>query len=165
MKNSFQKKLIVFFLSIILGGGLTVANLAAAAAGDKDKGPGCATSGEDVKKETAEAVATIKQYAAEQRGKALVKARQYMDQLDKRIEKWEQQLNANWDQMSESARENWRTSIKTLQKERNDLSEWYGGMKHSSNAAWEEIKKGFSDAYMTVADSLTKAQGKFKAEK
>lgn len=43
--------------------------------------------------------------------------------------------------------------------------EWYGGMKHSSAGAWNQMKKGFSDAYQSLYDSWKKATDEFKSDK
>ena len=63
--------------------------------------------------------------------------------------------------MSEAARQQARETMKDLQRKRNDLAEWYGGMKHSSAAAWEEVKKGFAESYDTLKQSFERAREKF----
>lgn len=165
MKNFYIIKPLLIFSALVLFCGMGPRNLMQVYAGDKAKPTTDVSTTNEVKKETAEAVEAIKKYAVAQKDEALVKAEKYMNKLDNRIDKWESQLDANWDQMSESARLKWRASIKNLQKQRNNLSEWYGGMKHSSGEAWDEIKKGFSEAYTAVADSLEKASKEFKADK
>ena len=39
------------------------------------------------------------------------------------------------------------------------LAEWYGGIKHSSDNAWDTVKQGFADAYRTLSESLAEAWG------
>ncbi len=165
MKKSFIKNTLLTFVTFAIFSGIAIYSTSQAHASEHPKQATDATSGEEVKREITEAAEAIKMYSVEQRDEALAKAEKYMNKLDAKIDQWESQLDANWDQMSQSAREKWRVSIKTLQKQRNDLSEWYGGMKHSSTAAWEEIKKGFSKAYISVESSLEKAEEKFKSEK
>jgi hypothetical protein len=49
--------------------------------------------------------------------------------------------------MSEQARQKASSTTKELKQKRTELAEWYGGLKHGSKNAWEEIKAGFSQAY------------------
>jgi len=51
--------------------------------------------------------------------------------------------------------------LKALRKQRTEIAEWYGGLKHSSIGAWDEIKKGFANSYTELEKSLEKAREKF----
>ena len=55
--------------------------------------------------------------------------------------------------MSQAVRDKNREMMNKLNKEREVVAEWYGGLRHSSTAAWEDVKKGFADSY----DRLDKA--------
>jgi hypothetical protein len=39
----------------------------------------------------------------------------------------------------------------------------YGGMKHSSAKAWEQVKKGFLDSYESLSKAFDKAVKSFEA--
>jgi hypothetical protein len=54
-------------------------------------------------------------------------------------------IEKKWDEMDQASREKDRKTIQALRKKRNELGEWYGGMKHSSADAWDHIKIGFVD--------------------
>ena len=95
---------------------------------------------EKVKTETQEAWSAIKDYSADQRDEALQKAGDAVQTLDQRIEAWEAKGEAQWDDMSVAAREKWRATLKSMRKERNQLAEWYGALKHSSSGTWEDVK-------------------------
>lgn len=116
------------------------------------------TSKIEVKKEVQEAAEAIKQYSVEQRDEAVQKMKSTLDKMDKRIEQMESDLNKKWGNMTESAREQKQKSIRALKKKRNEVAEWYGGLKHGSANAWEEIKTGFSNAYEALGDALNKAE-------
>jgi len=119
------------------------------------------TSAEDVKKETAEAMQAIKKYSYEQKDKAVKETKAAMDKLDIRIDDMQSRMEKNWNEMSQASREEASKTLKTLRKKRNDLSEWYGGLKHSSAKAWNHVKDGFASGYESLAEAFEKAQGEF----
>ena len=63
--------------------------------------------------------------------------------------------------MSQSARTQARSTLATLRQQRNEVAEWYGGMKYSSSNAWDRMKQGFSNAYSSLHDSWVKAEQEF----
>ncbi len=117
---------------------------------------------QDVKKETEELINTLQQYSAAQRDQAVKEAEQALNKLDRRIEELETRVDDNWDKMSQSARQKVKANLKALRQQRNELAEWYGGLKNSSADAWEQMKKGFSNAYQALSDSWEKAKGEFE---
>ncbi|MDA0691743.1 MAG: hypothetical protein O3A78_08480 [Nitrospinae bacterium] len=116
------------------------------------------TSKMEVKKEVQEATETIKKYSIEQRDEAVKSTKSTLDKMDKRIDQMESDLNKKWKNMTESAREQKQKSIHALKEKRNEVAEWYGGLKHGSANAWEEIKTGFSNAYEVLGDAVNKAE-------
>jgi hypothetical protein len=122
------------------------------------------TSAEDVKKETAEAMKAIKNYSYDQRDKAVKEMKAAMDNLDSRIDLMQSRMEKNWNAMSQASREKASETLKTLRKKRNDLSEWYGGLKHSSAKAWNHVKDGFASGYKSLADAFDKAQDEFASK-
>lgn len=123
--------------------------------------PAGQTSAKEVKSEVADAVEAIKAYTVDQRDQAITKIKSVLNDLDGRIDKLETRIDDNWDQMSAAARREARTTLRGLRKQRNEVAEWYGGLKHSSTDAWEELKKGFSDAYGALADAWDQAEKEF----
>lgn len=148
--------------STLLVLGLGIAAIALAPVGDA-AASNEQTSIEDVKKETSELLETLKAYSADKRDEALRKSRAAMDSLDQQIDSLESQIDDGWDEMTTAAREKARASLQALRKERNEVAEWYGGMKASSAGAWEEMKTGFSNAYSDLAEAWEKAEGEFGA--
>ncbi len=116
-------------------------------------------------KEVAEAAQAIKNYSADQRDEAVKKVKSSLDALDASIDRLQASIDKKWDQMSQTSREKARATMKKLRKQRNQVAEWYGGMKHSSAGAWDQMKKGFSDAYESLHDSWKKAAAEFKSDK
>jgi len=116
---------------------------------------------QDVKKETKELIDTLQQYTAKQRDQAVKEADQALKKLDGRIDKLENRVDNNWDNMTQAARRKARANLKALRKQRNELAEWYGSFKNSSAGAWEQMKKGFSDAYQALSDSWEKAKREY----
>ena len=115
----------------------------------------------DIEREMKALTQAIKSYSAEQRDKAVSKAKSAMEKLDGRIEAMQRQLDKEWDQMDQSARQKMQASLHTLRTKRNELAEWYGGLKHSSAEAWEEVKKGFLESYRTLGEAFKHARDEF----
>jgi hypothetical protein len=119
------------------------------------------TGASEVRREMAETLKAIAGYSAEQRDAAVAKAREALAKIDARIEDLQQQLDQNLQPMSEEARKQARESLQALRKQRTEIAEWYGGLKHSSAGAWNEIKKGFAQSYSELEKALEKAREKF----
>ncbi|MCW8892799.1 MAG: hypothetical protein OQL18_05720 [Deltaproteobacteria bacterium] len=115
----------------------------------------------EVRQEISEALQSISSYSAEQRDLALAKAKDSLERTDTHIEQLQKQFDQHWQQMSQEARKEARETLKSLQQQRTEIAEWYGGLKHSSSNAWEEIKKGFSASYTELGKSLEKARKEF----
>ncbi|MEJ2023658.1 MAG: hypothetical protein P8Y00_01305 [Deltaproteobacteria bacterium] len=136
-----------------------------AAAGTATENKGSqATSANDVKKETMEALSTLKQYTYQQRDKAVKEMKAVMDNLDTRIDQMQQKIEDNWNKMTQASREKASNTLKSLRKKRNGLSEWYGGMKHSSAKAWNHVKEGFASGYESLTTAFDKAQKEFSSK-
>lgn len=115
------------------------------------------TTAQDVKKQVAETVQTIKSYSITQRDQAVQKAKEVLEDFDARINDLESQVSQKWDQMDQSARQEALSSMASLRKQRNAVAEWYGGLKHGSKQAWEDVKAGFSKSFHDLGDAFNKA--------
>ena len=133
---------------------MTSVSLAAQAAADK-------VTSKAVEEKVAEAAEAIKNYSVDQRDEALKKAKIVLDDLDERIDRMESELNEKWDRMNQSARKNATATLKALRKQRNEVAEWSGGLKHSSSNAWEDVKTGFLNSYRELRGAFEKAKGEF----
>ena len=127
---------------IAAGTAALVAGMPMAGAASSDS----VTRGE-VQKEVKEAMDAIKNYTYEKRDDALQRAKKALGELDAELARREEKLSQNWSEMSELARQQARETSAELRQRRQELAEWYGGMKHGSQRAWDEIKSGFTDAY------------------
>lgn len=123
------------------------------------------TSIKEVKKETQDLIQALKAYTSDQRDEAVQRARKALNNLDKHIDALEKRIDDNWDQMNKASREKARANLKALRKQRNEVAEWYGGLKASSADAWEHMKKGFSDAYKALGDAWEKSAKEFGTKK
>lgn len=146
--NSIRNMAIVCLL------GLAALLPAAARAADK-------ATAEDVKTEVKEAGRAIASYTASQRDEAVRSAKAAMEDLDRKIQELDARMRKNWDTMSAAARRQATETMEDLQRKRNDLAEWYGGMKHSSVEAWEDVKKGFVRSYETMKQSFEEARKEY----
>ena len=119
------------------------------------------TTAQDVEKKVTDAVAAIKTYAIDQRDEALQKAKIVLDDIDARINDLESRLSQKWDQMDQAARQQAASNLAALRKDRNKVAEWYGGLKHGSSQAWEDVKTGFSKSSQDLQDAFKKAYDDF----
>lgn len=119
----------------------------------------------DVKRETSEAIQTIKNYSVNQRDKAVKDVKVVLEDLDDRIDRLQSRIQQRWDEMDQSSRERVAKTLKALRKQRNELSEWYGGLKHSSASAWGHIKEGFVKGYETLSNAFDRAESEFSTGK
>lgn len=131
---------------------------AAAPASDK-------TSLEDVKQESKEFIQILQGYSAAQRDEAIAKIKVTLDDLDQRITALEATIDANWEKMDKTARENARIRLQELHKERTQVAEWYGSLKSSSAEAWEQTKKVFSEAYKNLNAAWEKSENELGKRK
>jgi flagellin-specific chaperone FliS len=153
MKTKKLRKANLVFITAVF---FAMASVSFAAQTSEDK-----TTTKDVKEKVAAAAEAIKNYSVDQRDEALQKAKAVLDDLDARIDRMQSQLNEKWDQMDKLARQKATDSLTTLRKQRNDIAEWYGGLKHSSSNAWEDVKKGFLKSYQALRDTFDKVQSEF----
>ena len=122
------------------------------------------TTSKDLKRETKEAIQAIKSYSYEQREKAVKEVKSVLNDLDGRIDGMQGQIEQKWNEMDQSSRKQMSNTMKTLREKRNQLSEWYGGLQHSSAGAWNHIKEGFIEGYDSVASAFDKAQKEFDSD-
>jgi len=116
--------------------------------------PGGKTTAKDVSK-------TIKDYTVAQRDEATKSAKAALDDMDAGIRRLERKLEREWDQMDAAARKKARATLDALRRERNELAEWYGGLKYSSAEAWDEVKSGFAKSYDDLKGAFGKARKAF----
>jgi hypothetical protein len=153
MKTQELRKAGLFFITAVF---FAVGSVSLAAQTSADK-----TTKKEVKEKVAEAAEAIKKYSVDQRDEAVQKAKVVLDDLDARIDRMESRLNKKWGQMDQSARNKAINTLTALRKQRNELAEWYGGLKHSSSNAWEDVKKGFLNSYRDLREAFDKAYSQF----
>lgn len=125
---------------------------AAAKATDED------ASWREVKMELAEAGKAVREYSVEQREKAIETVSSALASIDDRIAVLEARIDEKAVNMSAAAQVRARAAVRELRKNREKVAEWYGGLKHGSAEAWEEVKTGFSKAYNDLRASLNRAE-------
>ena len=136
---------------------------AATFADQQTKSENKATS-KDVKQETMEAIEAIKKYSIEKKDKAVREVKVVLEDLDARIDRMQSRIEKKWDEMDQTSREKARKTIQALRKKRNELSEWYGGLKHSSADAWDHVKEGFVEGYEALANAFDKAENELSSD-
>ena len=122
------------------------------------------TSIDDVQQETRELINTLASYSVDQRKEAVQKAKKALDNMDKRIHALQAHIDQNWAKMNKNAQDKARTSLKTLQNKREQVTEWYKSLKSGSKDAWEHAKEGFSNAYTGLNKAWQKSKQEFDSD-
>jgi len=115
------------------------------------------TTGKDVSKKVEDAGTAIGSYTVAQRDQAVKSARTALADVDARMRRLERKVDAGWDKMDAAARRKARATLSALHKERDELAEWYGGLKHGSAEAWGDVRGGFVKSYEALKESFAKA--------
>src|SRR5712691_8953638 len=123
--------------------------------------PGAKTTAKDLSRKAGETGRALKDYTVAQRDEALKQAKAALDDVDARIRRMERKLDNEWDKMDQAARRRSRAALNALRRERGELAEWYGGLKHSSAESWEQVKAGFVKSYEVLRQSFAKARKEF----
>ncbi len=115
----------------------------------------------EVKQEIKEAFESMENYTADQRDEAVNKIKVALGSIDSQIEGMENRIGKKWDQMDQAARRKAESTLASLRKQRNELAEWYGGLKYSSAEAWGHVKNGFLKSYQALSTAFSKAESEF----
>ena len=106
----------------------------------------------------------LKNYSIEKKDKSVSEVKVALEKMDARMDRMQNQIANKWDEMDQASRDMAKEIMQALRKKRNELSEWYGGMKHSSADAWDHVKKGFVDGYEALAGAFDKAENEFGSD-
>jgi len=120
------------------------------------------TSIEDVKQQSGELADTLGAYTETQRQQAMQEIETTMSEVDRRLESFESTVDSGWDDLSEQAQEEARQNIDMLKRKREQMAESYNDMQAASGAAWDKMKKGFSDAYADINNAFDAAEKEFQ---
>ncbi len=153
MKIQGVKISVLVFVSIAF---LAIPSLSLADRTAKEK-----TTMEEVKQEIKDAFESMENYTADQRDEAVDKIKVALGNIDSQIESMENRIGKKWDQMDQAARRKAESTLASLRKQRNELAEWYGGLKYSSAEAWGHVKNGFLKSYKALSTAFGKAESEF----
>lgn len=132
---------------------------------DTNAGKEESASMEKVQKEMSETMESISRYSVKQRDQAMAAAREELAELEGNIDSLQEDINGQWDQLSDAAKDQWGDTLAALQEKRIEASEWYGKVKHSSADAWDEMKQGYVAAISELKQAWKKASEEYTAEK
>lgn len=140
---------------------VSIAYLAVPAVTFADRAAEEKTTKKEVKQEIREAFEAVENYTADQRDEAVEKIKVALKNIDRQIEGMENRIGKEWDQMDQAARRKAGSTLASLRKQRNELAEWYGGLKYSSAEAWGHVKKGFLKSYKALSTAFGQAESEF----
>ncbi len=136
-------------IAVVLASAMLPAAAPLAVAGE----PAGQASMEHVKKEVKDAAEAIKDYSAAQRDQAVAESKAALDELDTRMDRLRAKVRHDWGAMDQAARDRAAKALDHLGKQREQVAEWYGGLKHSSVEDWQQVKQGFSASYEALKAS------------
>lgn len=113
---------------------------------------------EQLKQDTEQLIDKLGHYSADQRDEAMHSIDETLAALDRRIDQLKQDLAENWDDMSDATRKETRKSLEALQAQRKTVGNWYDRLSASSSSAWDNVKKGFSEAYGKLSEAWQDAE-------
>lgn len=115
------------------------------------------TTAKDVSRKVEDTGKTIGSYTIAQRDQAIKSAQAALADADARMRRMERKMDRERDKMDDAARKRARETMDTLRRQRNDAAEWFGGIKHGSAEAWDEVRGGFVKSYEALKQSFTRA--------
>lgn len=118
-----------------------------------------ATAAEDEAAE--DRVQALRKFTFQQRAEAVERARTTFDLVDRRMRDLQARMDRDWNRMDAAARERTRGAMERLRAQRVEAAEWYGGMRHSSSEAWNDVRTGFADSYRDLAAAMRRAREEF----
>lgn len=101
----------------------------------------------DVRAEIAESVDAIGAYTAEQRDVAVAAAEKTLADIDNALDRFENSVRENWNELSEEAKAEARTAMENLRQERNKMAERIQALEGGANNTWDGLVEGVSDAW------------------
>jgi hypothetical protein len=128
------------------------------------KEAGADTTFEDVQAEAQDLTETIADYTADQRQEFAHEVDQALGAIDKRIETVEMAAKRDWDNLSDAARQNTQAVLQDLRNKREAVATSYQRIENDTDAAWDELKKGFSRAWTDVVAAVDKAEEEFEKD-
>lgn len=116
------------------------------------------TTTKDVSKKAGEAWDTVKSYSVDRKNDAVAYGKKLVRQTDREIK----ELDRKAAKASDEAKTQFQSDAKELRAKRAEASKKLDQMGKASEAAWEDAKNGFADAYKDLHESYQKAVKKLK---
>lgn len=116
----------------------------------------------DESSESRETVRKMEATSAERRAELRALAKTAGEQMDRRIEELQHQMNTRWARMDAAARSRSESAMTRLREERIAFAETMGRLDANSNAAWSEVRAGVVEAYRDMAAAASSARAQFQ---
>jgi len=100
----------------------------------------------------------VKSYSVEKKDEAVAYGKKLVRQTDREIK----ELDRKAAKASGEAKAQFQSDMKELKAKRAEASKKLDQMGKATNAAWDEAKNGFADAYKDLRDSTDRAVKKLK---
>jgi hypothetical protein len=120
--------------------------------------PAATQSAEDIKKKTADAWDAFKEYTHARKNDAVTHGKKLMKETDAKMK----QLQGKASKASGDAKVAYEKQLEELKAKRAAAGKKLDELGKASAASWEDVKRGFADAYEDLHHAYEKAVAKFK---
>ncbi len=151
-------------IRILAGAGLLGVSLAACARQQSpeptETTPPQAQAGDEaaqraqMRREVEEAAQAIGAYSAARRDEALGRARTAMDDMDRRIRRFEADWHAGARRIGEASKTAREKEMEDIRRRREELGASYRALQESNEQAWDRTRERFVEAYRRLAEAL-----------
>ncbi len=117
-----------------------------------------ATSKEEVKQKTSDAMSAASQYTKEQKDGFEKEMKTNLNKLKHELS----EMNKEAAKKSASVKQSMKNEISEMEKERKEMSHKLTKLEKSTGQAWDEMKNGMSKSWTDLSDSYDKAKDKYK---
>ncbi|MCM8539163.1 MAG: hypothetical protein NE328_02740, partial [Lentisphaeraceae bacterium] len=100
-----------------------------------------------------DANASLAEMTVAQKEDALEAVELSLDEIDEQIEAFEDWYDEKESTMSESTKKRYKDSLAILKKQKDVVEVWEEKLEESTPDTWDNVKKGFSNAYSSMANS------------
>ena len=122
------------------------------------------TTMDDVGEEAGQLAETLAAYGADQRDELAQEINKALGMIDQRIEIIEMHAQHDWETLSASSQAKTEVMLEDLRKRREAAVDSYERIEKDSEAAWDELKSGFSEAWTNVVVAVENAEKEFNID-
>jgi TolA-binding protein len=115
----------------------------------------------DVQQQAMELKQSVLTYSQQQRQDLIAETRSALNNFDRRIDNLRHSIDARSEDMSAAAERYADNMLNNLERQRQDLAQWFSSLRQDSDQAWDDVIYGFSSAYDEFYESWEDLEAQF----